>query len=412
MEKRRIAIIGAGASGMIAAITAARSGADVTVFERNDRIGKKLLATGNGQCNLTNLNCDHSHFHGENPHFVDDAFKCFTINETTGFFNSLGALTVAENDGRMYPRTYQASTILDVLRFELDSCGITVKTQTPIISVKKNKSNFTLFSEDIHFTSDAVIVSCGSRAAPQLGGSSSGVDILNSLGHSSTATFPVLVPLKTDFPHSRHLKGTKVLADISLIINDKKVTTDYGEILFTEYGLSGPPVIQLSILVNTALHQNKKVKCTVDLFPDKTYDELIEHLHKRFTNKSTFSIDTSLIGFINKRLITSVITESGITDPKKMSCDIHRVEINRIAATVKKWAFTITGSLSWNDAHVCAGGIKTSEFNSATMESGLVEGLYATGEVLDITGDCGGYNLQWAWSSGVVAGRSAAKGEQ
>jgi predicted Rossmann fold flavoprotein len=412
MNKKRIAIIGAGASGMIAAITAARSGADVTVFERNDRVGKKLLATGNGQCNLTNLNCNYTHFHGENPHFVDDVFKCFTINDSIEFFNSLGALTVAENDGRTYPRTYQASTILDVLRFELELCGITVKTQTPIISVKKNRSSFTLQSEDTHFTSDAVIISCGSRAAPQLGGTSSGIEILKSFGHSSTPTFPVLVPLKTDFLHGRHLKGTKVLADVSLFINDKKITSEYGEVLFTEYGLSGPPIIQLSILANTALQQNKDVQCTIDLFPDKTYTELIEHLHKRFKDKSTIPLETALIGFINKRLITSIITESGISDVKKMSSNSDIDESARIAATVKKWTFTITGPLSWNDAHVCAGGIKTSEFNNVTMESMLVKGLFASGEVLDITGDCGGYNLQWAWSSGVVAGRSAVKGEQ
>lgn len=412
MPKKRIAIIGAGASGMIAAITAARSGADVTVFERNDRVGKKLLATGNGQCNLTNLNCDYTHFHGENPHFVDNVFRSFSIKDTIDFFNSLGVLTVAENDGRMYPRTYQASTILDVLRFELELCGITVKNQTPIISVKKNRLDFTLQSEDTRFTSDIVIIACGSRASPQLGGTSSGIEILKNLGHSSTDIFPVLVPLKTDFPHSRHLKGTKVLAEISLIIDGKMSTKEYGEVLFTDYGLSGPPVIQLSIPVNTALHQSKKVMCTVDLFPDKTLNELIEYLHKRISDKSTFSIETSLIGFINKRLIASVIHESGIADVKKMALGINSNEIIRIATTVKKWTFRITGSLSWNDAHVCAGGIKTSEFNSTTMESKLVKGLYAIGEVLDITGDCGGYNLQWAWSSGVVAGRSASKGEK
>jgi predicted Rossmann fold flavoprotein len=412
MYKKRIAIIGAGASGMIAAISAARAGADVTIFERNDRVGKKLLTTGNGQCNLTNLNCDYSHFHGVNPRFVDEVFNSFTINDTVVFFNSLGALTVAENDGKIYPRTYQASTILDLLRFELESCGITVKTQTPITSVKKNKSNFTLYSENTHFTSDAVIVACGSKAAPHLGGTSSGIDILKSMGHSSTTTFPVLVPLKTDFPHNRHCKGTKVLADISLFINNKKITSEYGEVLFTEYGLSGPPVIQLSIYANTALQQNKSVTCTIDLFPDKTYDDLIEHLHKRFTGKANFPVETSLIGFINKRLISSVLTESSITDLKKISNEINAIETRRIAETVKKWTFTITGSLSWKEAHVCAGGIRTSEFNNTTMESRLIKGLYATGEVLDITGDCGGYNLQWAWSSGVVAARSAAKGEQ
>lgn len=395
---------------MIAAITASRSGADVTIFERNDRIGKKLLATGNGQCNLTNLNCDRSHFHGEDPDFVIEVFKSFTINDTLNFFNSLGALTISENDGRTYPRTYQASTILDVLRFELESCGVTVKTQTPVVSIKNNRSGLTLQTADTHFASDTIIIACGSRAAPRLGGTTNGIDILKSLGHRATATFPVLVPLKTDFLHSRHLKGTKVLANSTLLINDKSIAIEYGEVLFTEYGLSGPPVIQLSILANSALQQNKNVKCTIDLFPDKTHAELEEHLYKRFTNKPTVSIDTALIGFIHKRLISSVITESGIADLKKKSCTVDDKNISQLAETVKNWTFPISGSLSWNDAHVCAGGIKTSEFNNVTMESRLVKGIFASGEVLDITGDCGGYNLQWAWSSGVVAGRLAAEG--
>lgn len=395
---------------MIAAITAARCGADVTLFERNDRVGKKLLATGNGQCNLTNLNCDHSHFHGENPDFVTEVFKSFTISDTLNFFNALGALTISENDGRTYPRTYQASTILDVLRFELEFCGVKVKTQTPVINVKKNRSAFILQSPETHFTSDAIIIACGSRAAPQLGGTTSGIDILKSFGHSVTALFPVLVPLKTGFLHSRHLKGTKVTADIAIYINNKRIASEYGEVLFTEYGLSGPPVIQLSILANYALQQNKTVTCTIDFFPDKTHAELSEHLRKRFTDKSTASVDTALIGFIHKRLITSVITASGIADLKKMSSNIDINEIDKIAVTVKNWVFTINGSLSWNDAHVCAGGIKTSEFNDKTLESRFVKGIYASGEVLDITGDCGGYNLQWAWSSGVIAGQSAAEG--
>ncbi len=395
---------------MIAAIIAARTGADVTVFERNDRVGKKLLATGNGQCNLTNLNCNSSHFHGEDPGFVEDVFKNYTVNDTLNFFDTLGALTVSENDGRIYPRTYQASTILDVLRFEIELCGVTVKTQTPVVSIKKNRSGFVLKTVDNHFTSDAVVIACGSRAAPQLGGTSSGIDLLKGLGHSATVTFPVLVPLKTDFPHSRHLKGTKVLANSTLLINNKMIASEYGEVLFTEYGLSGPPAIQLSILVNSALQQNKIVKYMIDLFPDKTLAELKGHLCKRFTDKPTVPVDTALIGFIHKRLISSILSESGITDLKKNSCNVDDQNSIRIAETVKKWTFTISGSLSWNDAHVSAGGIKTSEFDNTTMESMLVKGLFASGEVFDITGDCGGYNLQWAWSSGVIAGRSAAQG--
>lgn len=410
MATKRIAIIGAGASGMIAAITAARLGAQVSIFERNDRVGKKLLATGNGQCNLTNLNCNSTHYYGENPGFVKEALQCFSVDKTIAFFNSLGALTVSEFDGKVYPRTFQASTILDLLRFEMEKCCVDVKTQTPIFSVRLKNSGFILKSENAQFFSESVIVACGSRAAPQLGGNGSGIEILVNLGHTCTPVYPVLVPIKTDCPFNRHLKGTKVQADISLVIDNKIVAHENGELLFTDYGLSGPPVIQLSIKINDALQRNKNVRCIVDLFPDKKVDELVNHLKERLMAKENVPLDIALIGFVNKRLISSIIAVSGVSDHAKISDKISIDEIKRIAEAVKKWAFSITGSLFWNEAHVCAGGIRTSEFNNATMESNLVKGLYATGEVLDVTGECGGYNLQWAWSSGTLAGQSAAKG--
>lgn len=410
MANKRIAIVGGGASGMIAAIAAARLGADVTIYERQDRVGKKLLATGNGQCNLTNLRCAPDHFHGDDPGFAAKALERFTVDKTIAFFNFLGALTMAEADGKVFPRTLQASTILDVLRFELERCNVTLKTSTAIESVKRNGTVFTLQSDTSRFSSDVVIISCGSRAMPQLGGNKSGLEILTRLGHAMTDIYPVLVPIKTDCPYSRHLKGTKITADISIHVNDTMVARDSGELLFTEYGLSGPPIIQLSIPITTALHRKKTVTCMVDLFPDSTREELFVHIRKRLETKADLPLETALIGFVNKRLISSLIASSGISDPKKQCKTITVDEMNRLAGTAKKWTFTVTGSLSWNEAHVCAGGIKTSGFDSETMESLLVKGLYATGEVLDITGDCGGYNLQWAWSSGFIAGESAAKG--
>jgi predicted Rossmann fold flavoprotein len=410
MAKKRIAIVGGGASGMIAAIVAARLGADVTIYERQDRVGKKLLVTGNGQCNLTNLNCSPDHFHGDDPGFAFNALKRFPVDTTVAFFNSLGALTIAEADGKVYPRTLQASTILDVLRFELEQCNVAIKTSTAIQSVQPNGSVFTLESDNCRFSSDAVIISCGSRAMPQLGGNKSGLEVLTRLGHSMTDQYPVLVPVKTDCPYSRHLKGTKIQAAITVLVNDTTAARDSGELLFTEYGLSGPPIIQLSIHINNALHHKKAVRCVVDIFPDIRHEELTAHVHKRLEAKSGLPLETALIGFINKRLISSLIASSGISDPRKPCKTMTRDEMSGLAGTAKKWSFAVTGSLSWNDAHVCAGGIKTDGFDRETMESLLVKGLYATGEVLDITGDCGGYNLQWAWSSGFVAGESAAKG--
>jgi hypothetical protein len=409
MKKKQIAIIGAGASGMIAAITAVRNGADVTLFERNDRVGKKLLATGNGQCNLTNINCDQTHFHGEHPSFVNASFTQFSVHDTIAFFNALGALTITEPDGKVYPRTLQASTILDLLRFELEHSGVSVKTQTSVNDLHKGKSGFTLQTPSGSFYADAVIVTCGSKAAPHLGGNGSGIELLVNLGHTATATFPVLVPLKTDYPFNRHLKGTKVDASITVFVNNREAARDHGELLFTDYGLSGPPIIQLSIAVNDALHQKKQVHCEVDLFPDMQREQLTAHLQKIFASKSTQPLETALIGFINKRLISSILTDSGFSDHRIGASRLCTDNISSIVSTVKAWRFTLCGSLSWNDAHVSAGGIRTYEFDAATLESKKVKGLYAAGEVLDITGDCGGFNLQWAWSSGYVAAHAAVK---
>ncbi len=409
MKKKQIAIVGAGAAGMIAAITAARSGAEVTLFERNDRVGKKLLATGNGQCNLTNTNCDQTRFHGEYPAFVNAVFDQFNVDDTITFFNTLGALTVIEPDGKVYPRTLQASTILDLLRFELEHPAISVKTQTPVNGLHKGKSCFTLHTPPGSFCADAVIVTCGSKAAPHLGGNGSGNELLVNLGHSSTATYPVLVPLKTDYPFSRHLKGTKVDASITVFVNNSETAKDHGELLFTDYGLSGPPVIQLSIPVNEALHQKKQVYCEVDLFSDMQKEQLAAHLQKIFRAKSRIPLETALIGFVNKRLISSILTDSNCTDHRISAGKLHASDISSIVSTVKAWRFTLCGSLSWNDAHVSAGGIRTSEFNATTLESKKIRGLYAAGEILDITGDCGGFNLQWAWSSGYVAACAAVK---
>jgi predicted Rossmann fold flavoprotein len=409
MKKKQIAIIGAGASGMIAAIIAARNGADVTLFERNDRVGKKLLATGNGQCNLTNINCDQTRFHGEHPSFVNSVFKLFSVNDTITFFNALGALTITEPDGKVYPRTLQASTILDLLRFELERACVSVKTQTPVNDLHKGKSEFTLHTPSGSFHADTVIVTCGSKAAPHLGGNGSGIDLLVKLGHTATATYPVLVPLKTDYPFNRHLKGTKVDASITVFVNNREVAHDHGELLFTDYGLSGPPIIQLSIPVNDALQQKKQVHCDVDLFPDMQRNLLSAHLQKIFAAKGTQTIETALIGFVNKRLISSILIDSGFADHRIPASKLSPADISSIATTVKAWHFTLCGSLSWNDAHVSAGGIRTSEFDAVTLESKKVRGLYAAGEILDITGDCGGFNLQWAWSSGYVAALAAVK---
>jgi hypothetical protein len=392
---------------MIAAITAARQGCAVTVFERQDRVGRKLLATGNGRCNLTNIHCLAGNYHGENPEFAESALSRFHVQVVLDFFAGLGVITAALDNGQVYPRTGQASAILDVLRFELDRLGVTVELNTPITGIRPGKHGFLIFSDDRSYPADRVIVSGGSRAMPQLGGNAGPIKILEALGHASTRHYPVLVPLKTDCPFNRHLKGTKVDAAATILVDNRAIAAEAGEVLFTDYGLSGPPIIQLSIAANAALDRKLKVVCFIDLFPDWERAVLEEHVIARCAQNDR-PLEIALIGLINKRIITALIAGAGINDPKRIAASCSRNELVRLADTLKAWQFTITGALSYNEAHVMAGGISTAHFNPETLESLLVPRLYATGEILDITGDCGGYNLQWAWSSGLAAGSAAA----
>lgn len=404
-----IAIIGGGAAGMMAAITAIRRGAAVTVFERQDRIGKKIPATGNGRCNLTNIRCSADNYHGAQAGFPAAVLDQFPVKKTLEFFNSLGVCIKVEEDGRIFPLTGQASTILDVLRYEIERLGVSVHLKTGIQSISQKKGFFILQGTEREERADRVIVTTGGRAMPQLGGSDTGIDLLSRLGHKALPVFPVLVPLKTNLRFSRQLKGVKIIARGHLEIAGKPAGKQEGEFLFTDYGLSGPPIIQFSVSVNYALQKHLRTAILLDLFPEWTEDRLLEHLFERFSARPEAFLEHALIGLIHKRLIPVILQEAGIGAIRKKAGLVLKEEAACIVRLLKNWKFEITGSLSWNEAHVMAGGISTSDFYAETLESRLVKGLYAAGEILDVTGDCGGYNLQWAWSSGYVAGLHAAK---
>jgi predicted Rossmann fold flavoprotein len=404
-----VAIVGGGASGMMAAITAARSGARVTLFERHDRVGKKLLATGNGRCNLTNSNCAPGNFHGDDPSFVRPALEQFGVQQAISFFNSLGVCTKVEDEGKVFPRTGQASTVLDVLRHELDRAGAVVRTRSPVGRISRRNGAFVLHIADAQEQADRVIVTAGSKAAPQLGGSDAGIELLKHLGHAATGVFPALVPLKTGARFARQLKGVKVIAAVQLDVAGEPPLFQQGEILFTDYGLSGPPIIQLSLTANSGRHKGREVSVVLDLFPDWTEEQIAQNLDERFSARPDAHLDIALIGLVHKRLVPVVLAEAGIADGATPVGKISRNESVRIVKVLKSWRFAVTGSLSWNEAQLMAGGIRTADFHAETLESRIVKGLFAAGEVLDVAGDCGGYNLQWAWSSGYVAGMNAAK---
>ncbi len=396
-----VAIVGGGASGLAAAIAAAENGCRVTVFERNERVGRKILSTGNGRCNMTNINAGVSDYHGQNPEFVNGAVRRFWVKETLAFFQSLGIWHKVEENGKVYPYSEQASAVLDALRMKIEELNITVRTKADVKKVKKTDNGFkiTLYSGE-SFKSGAVIIASGGKAAPDLGSNGSGYEILRSLGHTVTEVRPSIVQIKTETGVVKKLKGIKIQGKITL--GD---FTESGEILFTDYGLSGPPVFSASSRLRG------QGSLYIDLTPEYTEKQLINMLAKRVCNMPEMALENFFVGVLNKRIGQALLKYLHIEPLSRYAATLTEKDIQRIAKTLKAWEFKITGTMSWNNAQVTKGGALVSEFDMNTMQSRLVSGLYAVGEVLDIDGDCGGYNLQWAWSSGILAGKSIKCGK-
>lgn len=400
----RIAIIGAGAAGIMAAIAASEHGADVILLEKNDRIGKKILSTGNGRCNLTNINACLSDYHGENTGFIEFAENNFWVPETLEKFSDMGLLYRVEDEGKVYPYSNAASTVLDVLRFEIERKNIKTEYGFDVESVKKTGNKFIICAySKKRIECDRLIVATGGKAAPASGSNGSGYKILEAFGHKMTRIFPSLVQVKLEANELRALNGLKLDAIVKFEnkCSSKKAR---GELLFTDYGISGPAVFAISRVVGEC----EDTSAEIDMMPDYSFSDLTEILKKQ--RKIMSAVDELFVGILNRR-IGQVITK--ICVDLKMNDDIKKLtdaDIKRIASKVKLYRTKCAGTMSWNNAQVTAGGINTCDFSADSMESKLVKGLYAAGEVLDIDGDCGGYNLQWAWSSGYIAGKSACEG--
>ena len=409
---RAVFVAGGGASGMIAAIAAARRGARVRIVERMQRAGKKLLATGNGRCNLTNLHNRVAHYHGERPEFVLGAFEQFGVDETLHFFEELGIAWRAEPDGKVYPRSNQASSVLDVLRYELERLGVELLADTRVQSVVRKRDGLWCPCTDGNGLgpADAVIVAAGGMAAPNLGSNGGGFKIARVLGHRIVEPVPALVQVRLDAPWRKRLGGLKVDAAVTIALDGEPQRTETGEVLFAEYGLSGPPVLQVSRIAARHADGPRRVTIHLDLFPGTECDALEAEIAARAKQAPHKSIEFGFVGLLHKRLIPVLLAEAGIEDLRRDSASLGPEEIRRIAQTLKDWSAPCMGVRSWMHAQVTAGGVAVDEVDERTLESKLLPGVHFAGEVLDIDGDCGGYNLQWAWTSGYVAGCHAAGG--
>lgn len=405
----RVAVVGGGAAGMMAAIAARRAGAEVTVLEKNPRVGKKLLATGNGRCNLTNIDLDIRRFHGRSPKFAHGALSRFDQHRTIQFFEQLGVAHRVEAGGRVFPVSNQASSVLDVLRYELEEIGVETVLEFDVQSVVPRGDVFVLQAWDgRRREADRVIIATGGKAAPQFGSNGGGHRLAEQLGHRVVTPFPALVQLRLKHDIFKHLRGIKFDGAVEVIAGDKTRDRAAGEILFTDYGVSGPAVFDVSRTAGEYLQRGEKVWAKLVLVADLPREDLERLLIRRFTDRPRKTLAFSFVGFLPKRVGQVVLREAGITDPERPVSTLTAAERNRILDVLQDWRFEVVGTNSWTAAQVTAGGVDVRDVNPRTMESKLVPGLYFAGEVLDIDGDCGGFNLQWAWSSGWVAGRSVA----
>jgi predicted Rossmann fold flavoprotein len=410
-EDNRVIVIGGGSSGMMAAISAARCGARVTLLERKDRVGKKLLVTGSGRCNLTNADCALSRFHGGDPAFVAAVLSCFSAASAVDFFEGLGIACKTEEGGRIYPHSGQASAVLDVLRWELERLKVDVRTGYEVKRIVPGGDGIALILEaGGELKAGRVILAAGGAAGPQFGSDGAGFRLACETGHRISEPVAALVPLRLRADFLRKLKGVSFEGRGEVRCNEEVLRSEQGEFLFTDSGISGPPVLQLSRFAAVALRQGKAATIVLDLFPGSSLDELDGALEVRFRRQGHKSLADGLVGLLNKRLIPVVLSEAGIDYHALLGAEINPAARNALVRLLKKWSLTIAGTMPWPEAQVTAGGIALDEVDAATLESRLVPGLYFCGEVLDVDGDCGGFNLQWAWSSGWLAGRSAALG--
>lgn len=390
-------IVGGGAAGLLSAVellsgSGAFKGEDVLILERNDRVGKKLIATGNGQGNLTNKNLGVDNFYGDKA-FISSFVSLAEKVDLEKYFYNIGIPLCTSRDGKKYPLSKQASAVLDVIRAFLEYKKCCVLTGKKVTAIKKDGKVFTVFSDKEKFLAEKVIFAAGGSAGKQFGTDGSCYKILENLGHKKTALYPSLVQLKTQTDIIKGLKGLKETACVTAFVNGKPTKSATGDLLFTEYGVSGNAVFSIS----PSVVGEKDAYLIVEFLPELSYSQTEKILSIR-ARKKYIKDEDLLCGVLNKRVGQAVIKAA------------NKRDVEGIAYTIKNFKLKVTGSLDFNYAQVTRGGIKTDKVNPQTFESKLLDGLYLTGEVLDIDGDCGGYNLTFAFVSGIIAAR-AIKGE-
>ena len=413
-----LVIIGGGAAGMTAAVTAASllsPQKKVLLLEHGPRVGKKLLSTGNGRCNLTNAKLSPARYHGHAPAFCKDILSKYPSSSTLSFFQKAGLLCREEGEGRVYPCSGQASSVLDILRQGLQEQQVEVLCDHHIKSIRFHTEQGFSLQGTIPIRTKKVILATGGKAAPASGSDGSGYALARSLGHSVTPLFPALCPVRTDPQLTRPMKGMRCSGRVTLLADGYPFRQETGEIQISDGALSGICVFQLSRYVGEFFTCQtvsgkpcREIALSLDLLTEYPQQELLSLLTSWAKQHPDWILEQFLSGILNKRVGQTLLKSLGIA-PLSLPCrTLTYRHLQQIAASIKDWRFPLLGISAWNQAQVTAGGIPLQEFYPDTLESRSIPGLYAAGEILDVDGDCGGFNLQWAWCSGRLAGKSAA----
>ncbi len=409
---RKVAVVGGGAAGMMAAVQAAYAGARVTVYERNDRVGKKILSTGNGKCNFSNEDMRAACYYGSGAGYVDGFYKQFGVAETKTFFRELG-MRIKDRNGYLYPASEQAATVLDVLRYEMERLGIEICAGCRVTGIDGPGNpgcRLTLETETAAYkkrTYDAVILACGGRAVPKTGSDGTGLAMAKRLGHRIVPTVPALTALRCRETFWKQVAGVRCEARLMLYIDGNGVSSVQGELQLTDYGISGIPVFQFSRIAAYALQEGRTVTVKIDLMPDPGAADTQEAFWaQRWERQKGQSMEQFVTGTVNKKVGLLLLKLAGIRETETV-CEIEGARRRKLEQLFHAFEVTVKGTNSFEQAQVCAGGVDFAEVTDR-LESVRRPGLFFAGEMLDIDGICGGYNLQWAWSSGAVAGRAAA----
>ena len=405
---KNIVIVGGGASGISAALSAARRAPKdtrITLLEGLDRVGKKILATGNGRCNLTNEEITPEHYHSGQPELLAPLLAEMPPQRTLEFFRSLGLYCSAEEMGRVYPNARQASAVLDTLTLALEGADIQTVCSAKIKHIARNGGAFLLTAQDGRTVrADALILAAGGRAAPAQGTDGSGLTLARQMGLECTPVYPCLVALKCGGGAAKGLKGIRSRGQVRLLRRGKTAGVESGEIQFTDYGLSGIPVFQLSCLLSP---DPAGAELAVDLLPEWDQAELARWISAQARRYPSAPLERFLPGLVHKRLLFAVMKSVGISPLSRPASSLFPRETAALARALKDWRFPVEGPLSWEQAQVTGGGVSLAELDGR-FGARRCPGLFLCGELLDVAGDCGGYNLHWAWCSGLSAGAAAA----